>query len=107
MNWTQRKCEACTAATKAMTDAEIRAQLDGFPEWKYEDGALVRIFAFKNYYQTAAFVNAAVWVAHSEDHHPDIQFGYKQCTVRFHTHAVDGITDNDFICAAKVSALVK
>jgi 4a-hydroxytetrahydrobiopterin dehydratase len=45
-------------------------------------------------------------IAHSEDHHPDIQFGYKKCAIRFNTHAVGGITDNDFICAAKVGALV-
>ncbi len=53
-----------------------------------------------------AFVNALAWIAHTEDHHPDLQVGYYRCTVRFSTHSVGGISVNDFICAAKADALV-
>jgi 4a-hydroxytetrahydrobiopterin dehydratase len=52
-----------------------------------------------------AFVNAVAWIAHREDHHPDVALGYDRCTVRFATHAVSGLSLNDFICAAKVDAL--
>ncbi len=82
----------------------LLAQLQG---WAInEDGvAISREFRFKNYYQTMAFVNAVAWMAHQEDHHPDLEVGYNRCLVRYSTHAVGGLTDNDFICAAKVDAL--
>ncbi|MDN5938390.1 MAG: 4a-hydroxytetrahydrobiopterin dehydratase [Salinisphaera sp.] len=70
-----------------------------------EGHALRGEFTFKNYYRTSAFVNAVVWIAHREDHHPDISFGYKNCTIHYSTHAIGGLSDNDFICAAKVDEL--
>jgi 4a-hydroxytetrahydrobiopterin dehydratase len=65
-----------------------------------------RTFTFKNYYQTIAFVNALAWVAHGEDHHPDLAVGYNRCAVTYSTHSVGGLSENDFICAARVDALV-
>ena len=53
-----------------------------------------------------AFVNALAWVAHAEDHHPDIEVGYNSCHVRYSTHAIGGLSENDFICAAKIDALL-
>ena len=89
-----------------MSEKEIQGALRDLPEWVYKEGTLVRTFSFKNYYETTAFVNAVAWIAHREDHHPDISFGYKTCTVRYSTHAIHGISENDMICAAKVSALL-
>jgi len=60
----------------------------------------------RDYYQTIAFVNALAWVAHAEDHHPDIEAGYNRCLVRYSTHAIGGLSDNDFICAARIDALL-
>lgn len=71
-----------------------------------EAEALRARFSFRNYYQVTAFVNAVAWIAHQENHHPDIQFGYRDCTVFWTTHAAHGITQNDLICAAKVDALL-
>ena len=68
--------------------------------------AIERTYKFKDYYQTIAFVNALAWIAHREDHHPDLSVHYNRCVVRYSTHAVDGLTDNDFICAAKVDRIV-
>ena len=65
-----------------------------------------RTFRFGNYYQTMAFVNALAWIAHAEDHHPDIEVGYSRCLVRFSTHAIGGLSGNDFICAARIDALL-
>jgi 4a-hydroxytetrahydrobiopterin dehydratase len=64
-----------------------------------------REFAFKNYYATMAFVNAVAWIAHREDHHPDMTVGYNQVTIVFSTHSVSGLSENDFISAAKIDAL--
>jgi 4a-hydroxytetrahydrobiopterin dehydratase len=68
--------------------------------------AICRAFKFKNYYQTIAFVNALVWVTHSEDHHPDLQVSYNRCVVNYSTHSVGGLSLNDFICAAYIDALI-
>ena len=64
-----------------------------------------RPFAFKDYYASMAFVNAVAWIAHREDHHPDMAVGYNKVTVVFATHSVSGLSENDFICAAKIDAL--
>ena len=73
--------------------------------WEIANGELVKTYAFKNYYETMAFVNATAWVSHREDHHPDLEVGYRQCCVRYSTHAIGGLSENDFICAAKVDSL--
>jgi len=64
-----------------------------------------RTFAFKDYYASMAFVNAVAWIAHREDHHPDMAVGYNKVTVVFSTHSVGGLSENDFIGAAKIDAL--
>ena len=82
----------------------LLARLDG---WQIAaSGQLERPFVFHNYYETMAFVNAVAWIAHGQDHHPDLQVGYKRCTVSYITHAVGGLSENDFICAAKVEHLL-
>jgi 4a-hydroxytetrahydrobiopterin dehydratase len=65
-----------------------------------------RTFTFKNYYQTMAFVNALAWIVHAEDHHPDLEVGYNRCHIRFSTHSTGGLSENDFICSAKIDALL-
>ena len=73
--------------------------------WKLRDGMIIKTYAFKNYYQTMAFVNATAWISHREDHHPDMTVGYNKCRVKYTTHAIKGLSENDFICAAKLDAL--
>jgi 4a-hydroxytetrahydrobiopterin dehydratase len=77
-------------------------------DWMLADDthSISRTFRFKNYYQTLAFVNALAWIAHGEDHHPELEVGYNRCLVRYSTHAVGGLSENDFICAAKIDALL-
>jgi len=90
----------------AMTAVEVEKQLLRLDGWTVKDGAIEKNFRFADYHHTMAFVNAVAWVAHREDHHPDIAFGYNRCCVRFNTHSVGGLSLNDFICAAKVDALL-
>ncbi len=89
--------------------ARLAELLPQVPGWELaEDGhALVRTFSFDSYHGTMAFVNALAWVAHREDHHPDLGVHYDRAIVRFSTHDVGGLSENDFICAAKASALVE
>lgn len=88
-----------------MTAADLARQLPLLPRWAVVNGALERRFEFADFHRTMAFVNAVAWVAHREDHHPDLLVGYNRCTLRFSTHSAGGITINDFICAAQVDAL--
>ena len=81
--------------------------LSQLTKWSLQDATqcIERTFRFKNYYETMAFVNAVAWIAHQEDHHPDMVVGYNRCLVRYTTHAVKGLSENDFICAAKIDTL--
>ena len=90
-----------------LTEARVRELLPDVPGWELvEDGhALSKTFKFKDYYRTMAFVNALAFVANREDHHPDLSVHYDRCVVRFSTHDVGGLSENDFICAAKTEAL--
>ena len=75
------------------------------PGWSLRDGAIERSYAFRDYYQTLAFVNALAWIVHAQDHHPELVVGYNRCLVRWNTHSVGGISENDFICAARADAV--
>jgi 4a-hydroxytetrahydrobiopterin dehydratase len=101
-----KSCAPCPAGTPALTEEACTDLLPAIHGWEIQDGELCGTFSFKNYYQTVAFVNALAYIAHREDHHPDVQFGYKSCTVRYATHSIGGLSMNDFICAAKINALV-
>lgn len=97
---------------RALSATEIVSQLtqlngESAQGWKLIDGALDKTFTFPNFHETMAFVNAVAWIAHREDHHPDLALGYSRCNVRFNTHDVGGISVSDFHCAGAVDALQK
>lgn len=90
---------------KALSGTEIEEYLAGAKGWSYEDNHIVKAFSFKDYYETMAFVNAVAFVVNAENHHPDLLVSFKRCVVMFNTHSVNGISENDFICAAKIDAM--
>jgi 4a-hydroxytetrahydrobiopterin dehydratase len=98
----------CVNGRAKLDDAAILALLDEVPGWLLvEEGtALTRTFAFADYWETMAFVNAVARIAHGADHHPDLSVHYNRCVARWSTHDAGGLTENDFIAAAKVSALL-
>jgi 4a-hydroxytetrahydrobiopterin dehydratase len=103
-----KTCVPCEGGVPPLTAEEARrlcAQID--PHWRLAADAksLQREFAFKDFYRTMSFVNAVAHVANTEDHHPDLEVGYNYCRIRWNTHAVGGLSENDFICAAKVDLL--
>lgn len=103
-----KKCKACEGGVDllALDDAEVF--LKQTPGWEInaEIMEIGRTYCFANFYETMAFVNALSWVAHVEDHHPNFEVGYKTCKVRYTTHAIKGLSLNDFICAAKINDLI-
>jgi 4a-hydroxytetrahydrobiopterin dehydratase len=98
-------CEGGVAPLNRVQADKLAKQLD--PAWAISEdcSAIVRRFEFKGFYKTMAFVNAIAWIANQENHHPDLRVGYNYCEVTFTTHAIAGLSENDFICAAKVDAL--
>ena len=90
----------------AMADEQVARYLAHAPGWLLVDGAIQKQFEFADYHRTLAFVNALAFVAHRQDHHPELLVTYSRCTVRLNTHSVGGISINDFICAARVDALL-
>jgi len=103
----ERSCRRYEKGEQPLTEGQVQKFLAQVRDWNHDPSSneINRLFTFKNYYETIAFVNALAWVAHREDHHPDIEVGYKTCKVRFKTHSVNGLTENDFICAAKLDQL--
>lgn len=95
---------------RALTPTEVVTRLVTAPGWKLAgDGASAAIektFTFANFHETMGFVNALAFVAHRQDHHPELVVSYGRCIVRFNTHDVGGISDTDFDCAAQVDALL-
>lgn len=84
---------------------ELLTQLN---DWtiNQDNKTISKRYRFNNYYETITFVNTVAWIAHKEDHHPDLRISYNRCLVTYTTHAVDGLSENDFICAAKIDALL-
>lgn len=105
---TAKHCKPCEGGVPPLGKEEAGKLLDQTPSWTLSgDGKSIhREFKFKNFHRTMEFVNALAWIAHQEDHHPDLEVGYNRCAVRFSTHAIGGLSENDFICAAKIDALL-
>lgn len=101
-------CEPCEGIGTALQPAVIANLLPQIAkDWivSQNQKQISRDFRFKNYYQTISFVNAIAWMANLENHHPDLEVGFNHCLVHYTTHALNGLSHNDFICAAKVDKL--
>lgn len=102
----QKECVPNAAALSVDQIAEYLAAVGG---WQQDGARIAKSFAFKDYYETLAFVNAIAYVIHAEDHHPELTVTYNRCLVKFDTHTANngrgGISENDFICAAKINAI--
>jgi len=105
---TDKSCKPCEGGVAPMNRAEAEAMMDQVPGWELSEDAttLTRRFEFKGFYKCVSFINAMAWIANSENHHPDFSAGYNYCEVNFTTHAIDGLSENDFICAAKINELM-
>ena len=101
----QRHCRPL-GPESALDASTVEGLLRQLPGWRVEGGFLDRIYTFADHWETMAFVNATAWVTHREDHHPELAIGYDRCHVRFTTHSAGGLSENDFICAAKFDALL-
>ena len=105
---TEKRCKPCEGGMPALTRAAAEAQrIQLAAGWQLsaDSKSLAREFRFVDFYRTMSFVNALAHVANIEDHHPDLEVGYNYCRVRYTTHSIGGLSDNDFICAAKLDLI--
>lgn len=104
-----KHCESCEGIGAALTPDQIKQLMPQLANgWAVETDhtQIKKSFSFKNFYETMGFVNAIAWIANKENHHPDIELGYNYCHVTFMTHALNGLSHNDFICASKIDKLL-
>ena len=103
-----RHCKPCEGGVDPLDRATCEQLVSELDKWSLNDNGdeISRGFRFRNFHETMEFVNALAWVAHREDHHPDMEVGYSAVNVRYTTHAIGGLSENDFICAAKIDALL-
>lgn len=105
-----QKCSHLSGDEHALNSKDTAQYLQQLePSWQLntETKSISHCYSFKNYYQTMAFVNVVAQIAHQQDHHPDLSVSYNRCIVTYSTHSVNGLSINDFICAAKINAAVQ
>ncbi len=104
-----KRCVACTAETPRVAPDQVNRMLTTLPGYNADMlvGSISKVYEFADFYQTMAFVNALAYIAHAEDHHPELAVSYNRCAVTYSTHAIGGLSENDFICAAKIEALIR
>lgn len=102
-----RHCAPLRGAKNLLPTETAQGYLNALPAWEMADDgkSISKTFQFDDYYRTLAFVNALAFISHREDHHPDLGVHYNRCKVTYSTHDVDGLSVNDFICAAKAELL--
>ena len=105
---TEKRCRPCEGGVPALSREAAEAQraaLDACWQLSADALSLTREFRFVDFYRTMSFVNALAHIANIEDHHPDLEVGYNYCRVRYTTHSIKGLSENDFICTAKIDRL--
>ena len=106
-NLSKQQCKPCTAGTPPLSQNQIDVLMKQLEGWEQHDQVISKTVTFNNFHQAMSFVNAVAWVSNQEDHHPELAVSYNKCKVEYTTHSVNGLSENDFICAAKVDALLK
>ncbi|KUJ72727.1 4a-hydroxytetrahydrobiopterin dehydratase [Thiomicrospira sp. WB1] len=106
-NLAESHCEPIQPDAKGLIIPTVESYLSQMDGWEapLNYKSLYKTFRFKNYLQTVHFVNAVTWIAQQEDHHPRLCFDYNTCKVELSTHVIKGLSQNDFILAAKIDAL--
>jgi 4a-hydroxytetrahydrobiopterin dehydratase len=102
-------CRACRSGEIPLDARTVAELLQSVPSWS-EDGDFTwikREFRFRDFPTVMLFANAIAWMAQRENHHPVLELSYDRCVVRYSTYAIRGLSENDFICAAKVNALLE
>lgn len=105
-----KKCVPCEGGIDALNREDARKfilKIDKDWVLSEDSKSIYREFKFKNHYEVISVINLIAWISHKEDHHPEITFSYNTLLVKFFTYAINGLSENDFICAAKIDNVIK
>ena len=104
----ERSCRPCEGGIDPLGPDRVARLLPQVPGWSLDPGGttLTRRFEFDGFLRVVAFLNALAWLANRQGHHPDFTVSAYHCTVSFTTHAIGGLSENDFICAARANRIV-
>ncbi len=102
----QKFCIACEAGTPPLSVEQAEGMMEQLPGWELQENKLTRRFRFKDFKEAMAFVNKVADLSESEGHHPDIYISWNRVRLELTTHAIKGLSENDFIMAAKVSEMM-
>jgi 4a-hydroxytetrahydrobiopterin dehydratase len=105
MDLTQKKCVPCEGGVSPLGENISADLLQQIPSWELKDGKVHKQFKFKDFKEAIDFVNNIAKVAEQEGHHPDILINYNKVTIDLYTHAINGLSENDFIVAAKIEKI--
>ena len=98
-----KTCQACRQGDPILDDQSVSELLLSIPDWQLNEGQKInRIYRFTDFEKTIDFINKVAQIATMNDHHPDVSFGYNYCSISYSTHAINGLSENDFICAAQI-----
>lgn len=102
----EQYCIPCTSETPVLTQEQLTTLIGQLDAWELHERSIIKTVTLSNFHQTMSFVNAIAWIANQEDHHPELTITYNKCKIEYTTHVVNGLSGNDFICAAKIDALL-
>ncbi|HEY5776800.1 MAG TPA: 4a-hydroxytetrahydrobiopterin dehydratase [Xanthomonadales bacterium] len=108
-NFKNKHCKPCEGGVCPLDEETSTQHLNEIPGWSLsaDRKSITRTLKFKTFLETISFINAMAYLSEQQGHHPDFSAGYGYCEVRYTTHAIDGLSDNDFICAAKINELLE
>ncbi|MBI2647573.1 4a-hydroxytetrahydrobiopterin dehydratase [Candidatus Woesearchaeota archaeon] len=106
MNLTQKKCIPCNAGTPPLEEAKVNGLLKQIPTWILKEGHLYKKFKFKDFVDAIRFINSVAEIAEQEGHHPNFCVHYNKVEIELWTHAISGLSENDFIVAAKIDEIL-
>ena len=106
---TNKHCKPCEGGVCPLDESLATQQLDQVPGWEItgDNKSIKRTIKFEDFAATMSFINAMAYMAEQQGHHPDFSAGYGSCEVSYTTHAIGGLSENDFICAAKINELLE
>ena len=108
MRLTSKKCKPCEGGVPKFTKKQTASYLKHLQDWQaIKNHHLYKKYTFKNFKQALQFVNNVGKIAEQEGHHPNITFTWGKVEITIYTHAIDGLSENDFILAAKIDPLTK
>jgi 4a-hydroxytetrahydrobiopterin dehydratase len=107
MELTKKRCLPCEGGVLPLDDKKVEEFLNQISEWSLKNGHLYKEFRFKSFKETMAFLNKVANISENEGHHPDFCVHFRLVEMEIWTHAIDGLSENDFILAAKIDKLLK